>query len=144
LPIVVLNSSQPISGNQTLISMGIIDNGPNRNYITDPYNSYNAKAMIHIRGNSTKNYEKKSYSFETRDAAGNKFINPLLGMPIESDWDFLAPYQDKSLIRIPLTYDLFRSMGHYASRFKNTEVILNNEYQGIYPVAERLKRDSCR
>jgi spore coat protein CotH len=127
-----------------LVSMGIIDNGSNRNTTTDVWNNYNAKVLIHLRGNSTKNFEKKSYSIETHDASGIKFTTSILGMPLETDWDLLAPYQDKSLIRIPLTYDLFRKMGHYASRFKNVEVVLNNEYQGVYAVAEKPKRDQNR
>src|ERR1035437_3128559 len=65
-------------------------------------------------------------------------------MPRENDWILLAPYQDKSLMRIPITFDLYRRMGHYASRFKNVEMILNNEYQGVYALAEKLKRDSSR
>lgn len=145
LPIVVINSNnQLITGSKILVNMGIIDNGPVRNYLTDPYNNYNAKAMIHNRGNSTKNFEKKSYSFETRNPSGIKLTASILGMPLESDWELIAPYQDKSLLRIPLSYDLFRQMGHYASRYKNVEVLLNNEYQGIYTLLEKPKRDSNR
>ncbi len=145
LPIVIMNTnSQPLSNSKILINMGIIDNGLNRNYLTNPWNNYSAKAMTHIRGSSTKNFEKKSYSFETRDASGIKFATHLLGMPLESDWELLAPYQDKSLMRISITYDLYRRMGNYASRLKNVELVLNNEYQGVYTIAEKLKRDSRR
>ena len=145
LPIVILNTnSQTLSDSKILINMGIIDNGSNRNNTTDPWNSYNAKAEISFHGSSTKNFEKKSYNFQSDDLSGISFNTALLGMPVENDWCLLSPYQDKSLMRIPLTYDLFRRMGHYASRFKNVEMILNNEYQGVYALAEKLKRDSSR
>ena len=145
LPIVVLNTNnQTISDLKIIIGMGIIDNGLNRNNKTDPFNSYNAKATISFHGSSTKNFEKKPYNFQTDDLSGVSFNTPLLGMPIDNDWVLLAPYQDKSLMRIPLTYDLYRKMGHYAARFKNVEMILNNEYQGVYSVAEKLKQGSNR
>lgn len=144
LPIVILNTTQPIIDTKTLINMGVIDNGSSRNHPADPMNNYNAKAQIHIRGSSTKDFEKKSYSVETADMSGNKLVGPLLGMPEESDWDLISVYQDKSLIRDPLIYDLSRMMGHYAPRYKNVEVILNNEYQGIYELTEKPKRDSNR
>lgn len=145
LPIVVINTNnQTISDTKILVSMGIIDNGPNRNYLTDPFNNYNGKALVNWRGNSTKNFEKKAYNCETADLSGQEFNTSILGMPSENDWDLIAEYQDKSLMRIPFTYNLARKMGHYASRFKNVEVIINNEYQGVYAVVEKLKRDQNR
>ena len=144
LPIIFITTSQPITDTKSLANMGVIDNGANRNYTTDPFNNYNGKVSIHLRGSSTKNFEKKSYSIETADMSGVKQLVSLLGMPIESDWDLVSVYQDKSLVRDPLTYDLSRSMGHYAPRYRNVEVVLNNEYQGIYEVTEKPKRDSNR
>ena len=146
LPIIEINTGgTPISGNTMLVNLGIVFNGTGqRNNITDPMNNYNAKAMIHIRGNSTRNFEKKCYSFESRDLNGIKFDASLLGMPLESDWELLAPYQDKSLIRIPLTYNLFRKMGHYSSRNITVELVINGEYQGIYSLAEKTKRGTNR
>jgi len=144
LPIVVINSNQPITDLKTIVSMGIIDNGANRNFLTDPFNGYNSKAEIHLRGSSSKNFEKKSYSFETKDALGNDLIGPLLGMPSEIDWVLSALYVDKTLLRNPLALDLSRAMGNYSSRYKNVEVFLNNEYQGVYALTEKPKRDSNR
>ena len=145
LPIVKINTyNQTISDSKIMVGMGIIDNGPNRNYLSDPFNNYNAKATINFRGSSSKNFEKKPYAIETKDANGYDLNAPILGMPTENDWDLLAEYQDKSLMRTSFTFDLYRKMGHYASRFKNVELILNNEYQGIYTVVEKLKRDHSR
>lgn len=144
LPLVFINTTQPITDNNTPASIGIVYNGTNRNYITDPRNNYNNKAQINIRGNTSKNFEKKSFSFETEDASGNEIDASILGMPAESDWVLIASYLDKTLIRNPLTFDLYRQMGHYSSRYKNVEVFLNNEYQGIYTLAEKLKRNINR
>jgi subtilisin-like proprotein convertase family protein len=144
LPLVFINTTQAITTLTTSVTMGIVDNGSARNNKTDPWNSYNAKADINIRGSSSANFEKKSYSIQTMDMSGNKLNGPILGMPVESDWDIVAPYQDKSLLRIPLTYDLFRAMGHYAPRYREVEMFLNNEYQGLYALMEKPKRDSNR
>jgi hypothetical protein len=144
LPIVVINTSQPVSEADLTADMGIINNTPLRNYITDTWNNYNGKVNIHFRGHSSLNYEKKSYTIETRDALGNNLNIPILGMPPENDWVLVAEYADKTLMRNPLTLDLSRQMGHYASRYQYVEVLLNNEYQGVYILAEKPKRDSQR
>ena len=127
MPIVFVNSNQSISDYDVVANMGIVDNLPNRSNLTDPWNNYNGKINIHLHGHSTKNFEKKCYSLSTCDVNGNKLDAPIMGMPTEHDWELLAPYQDKSMIRIPLTYDFFRRMGHYAARFVNVELMLNNE-----------------
>jgi len=146
LPIVIINTNnQPIGNTAILVDMGIIDNGTGvRNNITDPWNNYNGKTTIHIRGNSTRYFEKKSFSLQTSDALGNQVNVPLLGMPSDNDWDIVAPYQDKSLIRSPLGYDLFREMGHYSSRLRSVEVVVNNEYRGIYLFQESPKQGKNR
>jgi hypothetical protein len=65
-------------------------------------------------------------------------------MPAENDWILLANYNDKTFMRNALAYDLSRKMGHYAPRTRAVEVIVNNEYQGIYILMEKIKRDKGR
>ncbi len=146
LPIVVINTNNQVLGDSTiLVNMGIIDNGVGiRNNLTDPWNNYSGKTTIHIRGNSTRYFEKQSFNLQTSDASGNQLNVPLLGMPSDNDWDLVAPYQDKSLIRDPMTYDLYREMGHYSPRIRNVEVVINNEYWGIYVLQETLKQGKNR
>lgn len=144
LPLVFINTTQAITDNNTPANIGIVYNGSNRNNLTDARNNYNNKAQINIRGNTSKNFEKKSFSFETQDATGKELDAPLITMPAESDWVLIASYLDKTMIRNPMTFDLYRLMGHYSSRYKNVEVFLNNEYQGIYALAEKPKRNINR
>lgn len=145
LPIVVINSNnQAISNSKITVNMGIIDNGTNRNHPSDPMNNFSGPTEIHIRGSSSKNFEKKSFSLETHDSSGNSIKVPLLGMPGESDWVLSASYVDKTLLRNSLTYDIFGKMGHYSPRTKYVEVIVNNEYRGVYSFLEKLKRDNNR
>ncbi len=146
LPIVVINTGAfPLSDIQVTGDMGVISNGTAvRNSVTDPWNNYNGKVKVRFRGNSSNIFEKKPYALETVDLAGNNLNVSLLGMPPESDWILIAMYQDKSLARVPLTYETYRRMGRYAARFKLVEVMVNGEYQGVYALAEKPKKDDNR
>lgn len=148
LPIVVI--SQPSGQNindlsRIVCDMGVIDNGPGiRNYIVNPYNNYNGKIAIEVRGSTSQQYPKKSYGFETQDILGANANVPLLGLPIENDWILYGPYPDKTLLRDVLTYDLSRKFGHYASNWRFCELVIDGEYLGVYILLERIKRDNNR
>lgn len=147
LPLVFINTpnGQRLDGNPMLVDMGIVDNGGNRNYINDAWNGYSGKAKCHIRGSSSKMFEKNNIKVEITDPSGNTQVSvPLLGMPAESDWVLTAGYSDKSLMRNALTHYLFQQMGHYSPRFRFVEVILNGEYYGVYLLMENVKRGSSR
>lgn len=148
LPIVVIQTGgQTIQYDvKTVVDMGIIYNGPgNRNYLVDPFNEYSGKIGLEYRGNYSFSLPQKPYSLELRDASGLIAIDSsLLDMPAESDWILLANYNDKSFARNELPFELFDSMGHYGVRSRHVDVVLDGEYQGIYLLAERIKRDMNR
>lgn len=147
LPIVLINTNgQTIQDNVRIVAdMGIIYN-PNgaRNYLTDPFNEYNDKISIELRGSSSQSFPKKAYSFETQDNLGNNNNVAIMDMPSENDWVLYAPYSDKSLIRNVITYHFGEKLGEYAPRTKLCEVVLNNTYQGVYVFTEKIKRDNNR
>lgn len=147
MPIVVINTNnQPIQQTGKITAdMGIIYNGVgNRNHMTDPWNNYNGKIGIEIRGNYSASLPQLPYEFETRDINGNAIDSSLLGMPAENDWCLIAMYNDKSFMRNSLSYYMFDQMGHWAPRSKLVEVVLNGEYQGVYALTETIKRDANR
>ena len=147
LPIIVINTNGATIFNEPKInaSMGIIDNGSgNRNNLTDPFNDFEGSIGIEVRGSSSRDQPKKQYGVEVRDADGQDQAVALLGMPEESDWVLYAPYNDKSLIRDALAYRLGRSLGRYAPRTRFCELVLNGEYQGVYVLIEKIKRDKDR
>jgi hypothetical protein len=147
LPIIVINTSGQTIVDEPKItaSMGIIDNGEGmRNSISDPFNNYDGKIGIEIRGSSSQMFPKKQYGIELRDDTGEGIKAPLLGMPAEEDWVLFAPYNDKSLMRDALAYKLGRDLGWYAPRTRFCEVILNGQYQGVYVLIEKIKRDKNR
>ncbi len=147
LPIIVINTSGQLIVDEPKItaSMGIIDNGFGvRNNVTDPFNNYDGKIGIEIRGSSSQSFPKKQYGLELRNNLGEGINAPLLGMPAEEDWVLFAPYNDKSLMRDALAYKLGRDLGWYAPRTRFCEVVINGEYQGIYVLIEKIKRDKNR
>lgn len=148
LPIVVI--TQPVGqtindATRIVCDMGVIDNGTGiRNYLTNPFNNYNGKISIEIRGSTSQQYPKKTYGFETQDALGANNNAPLLGLPIENDWILYGPYPDKTMLRNVLTYDLSQKFGHYASNWRFCELVIDNQYIGVYVLLERIKRDNNR
>lgn len=148
LPIVIINTN-----NQTIVDepkimtdFGIIYNGIGiRNYMSDPMNNYNGKAGIEIRGSSSQSLSpKKSYGVELWDVNGNAIDSSLVGMPKQSDWILSANYADKSLLNNTMTYHTATEMGWYAARHQHVELVINGEYQGVYVLMEKIKRDNHR
>ncbi len=147
LPIVVINTGgQAIPDEPKIVAdMGIIYNGPGiRNYMTDPFNEYDGKIGIERRGNYSASLPQKPYAIELIDGLGAKIDSSLIGMPAEHDWVLIANYNDKSFARNIIPYHIFDVMGHWAPRTRLVDVVLNGEYQGIYLLAEKIKRDSNR
>jgi hypothetical protein len=107
--------------------------------------SVDTKMGIEIRGRSSQSRPKKAYSIELRDDAGASRAIGLLGMPKESDWVLYACTYDRSCLRNALAYTLAREMnGGWHPRFQFVEVYLNGQYNGLYNLVERIKRDKSR
>jgi len=147
LPIIVINTDgNTILDTPRIISdMGIIWNNTGWQKLSDEYNNYNGKISIELRGSSSQEiFPKKSYSIETQTLSGENNNVSLLGLPKENDWVLYAAYSDKTLLRNNLTYELSRQMGHYAPKTKYCELFINTDYQGVYMLTEKIKRDENR
>ena len=149
LPVLLINTKGVAIPDEPKIiaSLTIVDNGPGkRNEATGPA-TFTSVIGIEQRGATSRTlFPKKPYGFELRDPTGVNSVNAsILGMPAESDWVMNAVYNDKTLLRDVLTYQIFReSSRYYASRYRFCEVILNDQYQGIYVIMEKVKRDKNR
>jgi hypothetical protein len=147
LPIFILqtNGQTIVDEPKITISLKVISN-PNGqiNNITDTPTAYNGKIGIEVRGASSQGYPQQPYAFETLDDAGQNMDVSLLGLPEESDWVLLSHFNDKSLMRNQLAFNLFRDLGHWSSHLQPVELILNGQYQGIYGFGEKIKRDANR
>ena len=131
-------------------SMKIIyhDDGT-RNFLTDQgeeqYLNYNGRIKIEIRGSSSQVLPKKGYGLTTlKDDDDSNNNVELLGMPKENDWVLNGLAFDSSMVRDILSYDLARAMGQYAPRGRYCEVIINDDYRGLYLLLEKIKVDEGR
>jgi hypothetical protein len=147
LPIMTINTlGQTIVDDPRIIcDMGMIYNGPgNMNCLLDPFNNYNGKISIEFRGSSSQGFPKKPYGFSTVNTLGIDSNASLLGMPEENDWVLLNPYTDKTFMRDVIIHDLGRALGWYTSRAQFLELVINGQYQGVYVLLEKIKRDDER
>jgi len=151
LPIVYIYTNFQLIWNEPKITavMGIINNGYMQwNHVTDSFNDYLGYIGIETRGNISQLYAQKSYGFETRDSLGNNLDTSLLGMPQDNDWILYGPYDDRSLMKNVMTFELARQMGYWAPRTKLVELIINYgfgpDYRGVYVLMEKIKRDNNR
>jgi hypothetical protein len=147
LPLVVINTDgQTIVDEPKIIAdLKIIYNGPSAlNHPDDTGNVYQGKCGIEYRGAYSQSLPQKPYAIETRDEMGNNLNVSILGMPEENDWALVANYNDKTFMRNTLAFNLFEKMDHYAPRTRLCEVIVNDDYQGIYVLTEKIKRDKNR
>lgn len=148
LPIIKIETNEfgiPYKRIEVKGKIEIINNGLGKyNKPVDPISGYSGPIEIEQRGESSADFPKKSYNFETQDEDGNDTSIALCGLPKENDWILQGPFADKSQIRNALIYELGRKTGHWAPRVKFVEVILNGEYIGLYNLIEKIKRDSAR
>lgn len=114
------------------------------NYVINNPTEFEGWIGIEQRGNSSKEFPKKSYGFETRKPDGSNRNHKLLGMPEDNDWILYGPYNDKSLLRNQFGYWAFGRMGHYAVRTRFCELFLNDKYRGVYQLIEKPKPGLAR
>ena len=147
LPIVVINTNGQniVDEPKVNASIGIIYNGEGvMNNLSDPPNEYSGLCGIEFRGESSQSFAKKSFGFEIRDVNGNDQDTSFLNFPSEEDFILYGPYSDKSLLNNVLAMKLANDFGHYSSRTRLVELVINDEYRGVYVIMEKIKRDNDR
>lgn len=89
---------------------------------------------------------KKPYGFEIwTDSVAMKATKLPLGlMPAESDWVLNASYNDRTFLRDVVAQNLAGQLGLKNSNTRYVEVILNDAYQGIYILMEKIKQGGNR
>ena len=148
LPLVVINTygRQIMREPHTRVVARFISPANGRSRVTGAAD-YSGAAEMHLRGSSTLRFPKRSFTIST-----DKQKASIFGFPKESDWVLYAPYQDKTLMRDVLAYELSRDMGHYSSRTKFVELFINtgggkitrSDYMGVYVFEEKVKRGKNR
>lgn len=124
-------------------NMRIIDNNSTYNTAADdPAVITNVK--IRVRGNSSRWFDKKSYSVKLVDTKGNNKDLKIMGMEEGNDWVLHGPFLDKTLMRNYLGMNISGELMSFAPDVRYCEVIKNGEYQGIYVMMETVTRGEGR
>lgn len=146
LPIVVVSTDSDIREDRRVDGhMGIIWNkGYEKNAVSEAYNDYDGHIAIEYRGHSSLEFPKKSYRLETQYQNGMNLNARILDMPADDDWILYAPYSDKTLMRNFLVYTLAAEINDYAPRVRFCELIVNDEYKGVYVMTEKIKENNDR
>jgi hypothetical protein len=153
LPLVVLETGGRYlsQGRPALVRAEFYDTAKGRASLGAPPD-YAGLASIHRRGNTTQRLPKSSFTFHTVDGQTNQVKAALLGLPAEEDWVLYAPFEDKTLIRDVLAYELANKMGRYAPRTRYVELFITasrhqlsmRDYAGVYVLVEKIKRGHDR
>ncbi len=147
LPLMLINThGRNIPREPRIVAeMGLIYNGEGAiNSVDDPWNEYSGLISVELRGESSAEFAKKSFSLELQNADGSNNNVSLLGLPEENDFIIYGPFSDQTLVKNVLSYELFRRTGRWAPRTRYIEVVINGDYEGVYVFIEKLKRDEKR
>lgn len=142
LPILIINSDtqSPQEKNSFTAILKIIDNGKNqRNNLTDNPVFQTSIRVLNL-DSITLVSSKKSFEFITTNEKGLPLSVGLLGMPAATNWVLDALDGDNSFMRTFLGFKFYRMLGNYAPNIQYCELILNNEYWGLYLLKEVITR----
>lgn len=157
LPLVWITTTDTISRHvRSLAYMKVINNDDGKNYadtVAHPDQNVEFDGTISIKWRGTASFgedgtqSKKPMSvktLKTEDIHGKKDKVKLLGMGKDSDWCFLAPWQDQSYIREVITVEMAFGGYVFAPKMRYCEVFVDDIYYGVYILSERASKGSKR
>ena len=155
LPIVRFNTKTRVIQDEPKIpvQMEIFDNGPGQLNQVSSTPSISTVAGVEYRGSTSQadfyflpGFVKKPYGIELwTDTTGVKAKNlSLVQMPEESDWVLNASYNDRSFMRDFIAQNVAGRLGLLHSNAKFVELIINDEYRGVYVLMEKVKQGKNR
>jgi hypothetical protein len=155
LPIVRFNTKTRVIQDEPKIpvQMEIFDNGPGQLNQLSASPTLSTVAGVEYRGSTSQadfyflpGLVKKPYGIELwTDSTGVKAKKmSLVQLPEESDWVLNASYNDRSFMRDFLSQHLAASLGLLYSHAKFVELVINDEYRGVYVLMEKVKQGKNR
>ena len=155
LPILRINTKSRVIQDEPKIPiiMELFDNGVGKLNQVSSSPNLTTVAGIEFRGSTSQadfyflpGYVKKPYGIEIwTDSTGltSKKMS-LVQMPEESDWVLNASYNDRSFMRDFLAQMIAGRLGVLNSKTKFIELIINEEYRGVYILMEKVKQGKNR
>ncbi|WP_414660886.1 CotH kinase family protein [Horticoccus sp. 23ND18S-11] len=112
-----------------------------------------SSGATNVRGSSSANFPKKSYTLHLDDANGHDNALPLFGLTAFDTWTLVGPWSyDRTYIHNVFTYALSNRIGRWAPRTQLVEVFINanggdidsQDYAGIYVLTDAVRVDPER
>lgn len=155
LPIVRFNTKTRVIQDEPKIpvQLEIFDNGPGQLNQVSSTPTISTVAGVEYRGSTSQadfyflpGFVKKPYGIELwTDSTGVKAKKlSLVQMPEETDWVLNASYNDRSFMRDFIAQSLAGHIGLLHSKAKFVELIINDEYRGVYVLMEKIKQGKNR
>lgn len=132
------------NGEEYVVSrVRFIDNKDGLNHYDDPSATV-TNAKLRVRGNTSRWFDKKSYSIKLIDNDGLNLNRELLGMESNNDWALHGPFLDKTLMRNYMAMNISGELMDYAPDVRFCELIEGGEYRGVYLLMETVSRGKGR
>lgn len=155
LPIIRINTKTRVIQDEPKIPvvMELFDKGNGQLNQLSASPTLTTVAGIEFRGSTSQadfyflpGLVKKPYGIELwTDSTGvNAKRLSLIQMPEESDWVLNASYNDRSFMRDFLAHQIAGRLGLLNSETKFVELVINNEYRGVYMLMEKIKQGKNR
>lgn len=157
LPLVIVNQfgnvMHPQGHHRSTVRFSVIDrDSDGRARLLNDRLHLQSWSDSNYRGTSSLSFPKKQFGVRLIDDDGRNRNERVLGMPSENNWIMSAPWDDRSLIRNAVAYQVSRDMGRYAPRTRFVELFLHSgsgpltgaHYHGVYMLVERIKWDDNR
>lgn len=117
--------------------IAVIDHEQTNNHIQDEP-AVESRMKIHVRGNSSRFFDKAGFSIRLIDENGENNPQNIMGMDAHHEWVLHGPFLDKTLMRNYMWYNIAGELMEYAPNVRFCEVIVNGEYQGVYVMTESI------
>lgn len=111
--------------------------------VDNRYEIQKAYANYHIRGGTSRGFDKKSYKVELLESNGSKKQSSFLGMRNDNEWCLQALYADPNRIRDKLSSELWKEISSTIENdhvqgfsMEYVELYIDDSYQGIYGLME--------
>jgi hypothetical protein len=155
LPIVRINTKTRVIQDEPKIPvlLELFDKGPGQLNQVSASPTLSTVAGIEFRGSTSQadfyflpGLVKKPYGIELwTDSTGITAKKmSLIQMPEESDWVLNASYNDRSFMRDFLAQLIAGRLGVLHSETKFVELIISDEYRGVYILLEKIKQGKNR
>lgn len=124
-------------------SFSVFDLQKGANRMTDKP-TMSSLAQIRYHGNSSRFFDKKSYSIHLVLEDGTENKKEIAGMAAHDEWVLNGPFLDRSLLRNYLALNVSGEIMEYAPNVRYCELFLDGNYQGLYLLMESVSKDGGR